>query len=351
MAECIRYETDSYILWRSRALNGQSENMTKPRPVTWPELLDFQSRIVGRRQAVRYGVTRAAVGRRIKSGAWQRLHRGTYATFSGVPPREARLWAALVRAGSGAVLSYETAAEVHRLIDKPGPKIHITVPISHDPARRSPIRGVVIHRSRNVASEPLPPWQLPRTPIAETVLDLIETATTTDDAFAWLTRAIGRDLVSAGMLTAALSARKRMRRRPWLVEALADVADGVMSPIELRYVRDVERAHGLPHAKRQVRRELDGGVRFLDNFYEAFRLCVEIDGRLTHPPEQKWRDADRDSDNLFRDDVQTIRLGLRHVTSGRCVQAAKLAKLFLRRGWDGEGLRPCGPDCAVSQVR
>jgi hypothetical protein len=325
--------------------------MAKPRPITWPELLDFQSRIVGRRQAVSYGVTRAAVGRRIRSGTWQRLHRGTYATFSGVPPREARLWAALVRAGSGAVLSHETAAEVHQLIDKASATIHITVPISHDPARRGPIRGVTIHRSRNVASEPLPPWQLPRTPIAETVLDLIESAKTTDDAFAWLTRAVSRDLVDPAMLTAALAARKRMRRRPWLFEALTDIADGVMSPIERRYVRDVERAHGLPQAKRQARRELDGGVRYLDNLYEPFQLCVEIDGRLTHPPEQKWRDADRDSDNLFRDDVQTIRLGLRHVTSGRCQQAAKLATLFIRRGWDGHGLRPCGPDCAVNQVR
>jgi hypothetical protein len=325
--------------------------MTKPRSVTWPELLDFQSRIVGRRQAVRYGVSRAAVARRTKSGAWQRLHRGTYATFSGVPPREARLWAALLRAGPGAVLSHETAAEVHRLIDKPAPKIHVTVPAERNPARRSPIRGVVIHRSRNVASEPLPPWQLPRTPIAETVVDLVESAATTDDAFACLTRAIGRNLVSPGMLRETLAARKRMRRRTWLVEALTDVADGVMSPIELRYVRDVERAHGLPQAKRQARRELDGGVRYLDNFYEAFRLCVEIDGRLTHPPEQKWRDADRDSDNLFRDDVQTIRLGLLHVTSGRCAQAAKLATLFIRRGWDGAGLRPCGPDCPVREAR
>jgi Transcriptional regulator, AbiEi antitoxin len=329
---------------------GQSEVMTKPRPVTWSELLDFQSRVVGHRQAVRHGVTEAAVARRAKSGTWQRLHRGTYATFSGVPSREARLWAALLRAGPGSVLSHETAAEVHQLLDKPAPKIHVTVPAQRNPARRSPIQGVIIHRSRNLASEPHPPWQLPRTPIAETVLDLVESATTTDDAFAWLTQAIGRNLVNDGMLTAALAARKRMRRRPWLVEALADVADGVMSPIELRYVRDVERAHGLPQAKRQARRELDGGVRYLDNLYEAFQLCVEIDGRLTHPPEQKWRDADRDSDNLFRDDVQTIRLGLRHVTSGRCLQAAKLATLFIRRGWDGEGLRPCGPGCAVNQV-
>ncbi|HEY5394051.1 MAG TPA: type IV toxin-antitoxin system AbiEi family antitoxin domain-containing protein [Trebonia sp.] len=325
--------------------------MAKPRPITWPELLDFQSRIVGHRQAVRLGVSQTAVVRRTKSGAWQRLHRGTYATFTGVPPREAVLWAALLRAGPGAVLSYETAAEVHQLLDKPAAKIHITVPASHDPARRGPIRGVIIHRSRNVTSEPLPPWQLPRTPIAETVLDLIESAKTTDDAFAWLTKAIGRDLVNSGMLNAALVGRKRMRRRPWLAEALTDVADGVMSPIELRYVRDVERAHGLPQARRQARRELDSGARFLDNFYEAFKLCVEIDGRLTHPPEQKWRDADRDSDNLFRDDVQTIRLGLRHVTSSRCAQAARLATLFIRRGWDGAGLRPCSPDCAVKQVK
>jgi hypothetical protein len=314
-------------------------------------LLDSQSRIVGRRQAVGYGVSRAAIARRTKSGAWQRLHRGTYATFSGVPPREARPWAALLRAGPGAVLSHETAAEVHRLIDKPAPKIHVTVPAERNPARRSPIRGVIIHRSRNVAREPLPPWQLPRTPIAETVLDLIESAAITDDAFAWRTRAIGRNLANPATLRGTLAARKRMRRRTWLVEALTDVADGVMSPIELRYVRDVERAHGLPQAKRQARRELDGGVRYLDNFYGAFRLCVESDGRLTHPPEQKWRDADRDSDNLFRDDVQTIRLGLRHVTSGRCAQAAKLATLFIRRGWDAAGLRPCGPDCPVSEVR
>jgi hypothetical protein len=324
--------------------------MAKPRPVAWPDLLTSQSRMVTRGQAARYGVNREAVRRRVESGAWQRLHRGTYATFSGVPPREARLWAAVLRAGPGAVLSYESAAEVHHLIDKPAAKIHITVPASRNPAQRRPIRGVVIHRSRNVASEPLPPWLLPRTPIAETVLDLVGVAKTADDAFAWLTLAIGRGLTSPGMLRDALTARKRMRWRSWIADALADVADGVMSPIERRYVRDVERAHGLPSARRQMRRDLASGTRFLDNLYEDYRLCVEIDGRLSHPPEQKWRDADRDSDNLFHDDVTTVRLGLRHVASGRCAQAAKLATLFIRRGRDGKTLRSCGPDCALNEI-
>lgn len=278
------------------------------------------------------------------------MYRGTYATFSGVPPREARLWAAVLRAGPGAVLSYETAAELHGLIDKPRGKIHITVPISRDPARCKPIRGVVIHRSRNLVSEPLPPWELPRTPIAETVLDLAASAKTLDDAYGWVTLATGRRLVNRATLRAALAARKRIRWRAPLSEALAETEEGIMSPLERRYVRDVERAHGLPAARRQACIATPNGVRYLDNYYEAFRLCVELDGQASHPPEQKWRDADRDSDNLLREDIQTVRFGFLHVTTRRCETAAKLATLFIRRGWDTAGLRACGPGCAVQRV-
>lgn len=324
--------------------------MTDQLPITWPELIDFQSRVVSRRQALSHGVPGSTAAGKVKSGAWQRLQRGTYATFSGIPPREARLWAAVLRAGSGAVLSHETAAEVHGLADKPSRKIHITVPISHDPARWGDIPGVVIHRSRNVARQPLPPWQLPRTPIAETVLDLVASSKTFDDAYSWLSRATGRQLATVEMIRAALAARKKMRWRPWLVEALDDQAEGVMFPLERRYVHDVERAHGLPAARRQARRELASGVRYLDNHYERYRLCVELDGESSHPAEQKWRDADRDNDNVFHDDVETLRFGLRDVTSRRCTQAARLAALFMRRGWGGSGLRPCGPGCPVRPV-
>lgn len=322
--------------------------MTDPAPFSLPELLDFQAQVVSRSQVLGCGVSRNAVSRRAKSGAWQRLQRGTYATFSGVPPREALLWAAVLRAGPGAVLSHETAAEVHGLVDKPSKVIHITVSANLDPARYGKIRGVVIHRSRRVVRQALPPWQLPRTPVAETVLDLVAASKSFDDAYSWLSRATGRRLTSAGMIKEALAARKRMRWRAWLTEALDDVADGVMFPLELRYVRDVERAHGLPTARRQARRELASGVRYLDNFYDAYRLCVELDGRSSHPPEQKWQDADRDNDNLFADDVQTVRFGVRDVTVRRCARAAQLAAVLMRRGWDGAGLRACGAGCQVT---
>jgi len=336
------------LVWRSSSGARKLDYMEDPHAITWPELLDFQSRVVGRRQALDHGVSRGAVSNRSKSGSWQRLYRGTYATFSGLPPRDARLWAAVLRAGSGAVLSHETAAEVHGLIDKTSKIIHITVPASRNPTESGIIPGVIIHRSRNVRSQRLPPWMLPRTPVAETVLDLVAASKTFDEAYSWLSRATGRRLTTAAMIKEALAARKRMRWRGWLVDALDDVANGVMFPLELRYVRDVERAHGLPTARRQARRELASGVRYLDNFYEQYRLCVELDGQSSHPPEQKWRDADRDNDNLFTDGVQTVRFGLRDVTVRRCVQAARLAVLLMRRGWDGAGLRSCGVGCPVS---
>jgi hypothetical protein len=322
--------------------------MTDPTPFDLADLLDFQAQVVSRSQVLGHGVSRNAVLRRTRSGKWQRLQRGTYATFSGVPPREARLWAAVLRAGPGAVLSYETAAEVHGLVDKQSKIIHVTVPASLDPARYGKIPGVVIHRSRRVVSQALPPWQVPRTPVAETVLDLVAASKSFDDAYAWLSRATGRGLASAGTIKQALGERKRMRWREWLSDALDDVADGVMFPLELRYVRDVERAHGLPAGRRQARRVLTSGVRYLDNFYDAYRLCVELDGRSSHPPEQKWQDADRDNDNLFAGDVQTVRFGVRDVTVRRCERAAQLAAVLMRRGWDGAGLHACDAGCQVT---
>src|ERR1700733_13068838 len=50
-------------------------------------------------------------------GPWQQLHFGVYATLTGKPPPDARLWAAVLRAGPQSILSHETAAELHGLTD------------------------------------------------------------------------------------------------------------------------------------------------------------------------------------------------------------------------------------------
>ena len=320
--------------------------MESERDFQWRSLLQAQSGVVSRQQAHEAGWTDEAIGRRLRSGAWQRLQRGTYATFSGIPSREARLWAAVLRAGPGAALSHETAAELHHLTDKTGSKIHISVPDERNPGKLRPIRGVVIHRSRGLVAEWQPPWQLPRTSVEDTVLDLIGGARNFDDAYGWISAAVGRRLTTPEMLGQALSTRPRMRWRGWVGAALKDAAEGIHSPLERRYVHGVERAHGLPAARRQAKRRGGSGLRYLDNLYEAYGLCVELDGAAAHPDEGRWRDTRRDNVNQVQG-ARTMRYGWPDVTGHRCRTAAEIAAILRSQGWTGT-LRRCGPSCTAT---
>ena len=288
---------------------------------------------------------------RLKSAKWRRMQRGVYATFTGPVHREARLWAALRRAGPGAMLSHETAAEVHGLTGKPSAKIHITVPTSRHPARHRPIVGIVIHRSDQSRAARLPDWKLPRTRIEDTVLDLIATARTFDEAYSWISRAVSRNLVSTEILREAVGRRSRIRWRVWLNEALADAGEGAHFPLERRYARDVERAHGLPTAQRQARRTISGKTHYKDNWYPEYGVCVELDGPTYHQDEQVHMDKRRDNLNLAVDAAQTYRFGPVEVTERACESAAMVAATLRRRGWQGQP-HPCRrPGCKVGRQR
>jgi len=97
------------------------------------KILRGQKRIITLNQGLDAGLTRSFIKNRLRSGKWVRRHRGV--------PREAELWAALKRAGEGAVLSHWTAAELHGLLDKPFAVVHVTVPEAHNPARHGTIPG------------------------------------------------------------------------------------------------------------------------------------------------------------------------------------------------------------------
>jgi hypothetical protein len=313
----------------------------------WTLMVDSQRGIVDRPQTRQVGISGKAVRHRLESGQWRRLHRGVYATFTGEVPREAELRAALQRAGAGAMLSHETAAELHGLTDRPSRKINVTVPHSRRPAQQGPIKDVVIHRSDASRPQRLPQWQLPRTRIEDTVLDLVATAATFDDAYGWVSRAVAERLVTVGELRAALAARKRMRWRAWLTDALTDAADGAQFPLERRYLRDVERAHGLPEAKRQAQRTIAGRTHYKDNWYEEYGTCVEIDGPTYHRADRVRKDNDRDNLNLATDGTQTYRFGPVNVTERACESAAMVAESLRRNGWRGRP-HPCRrPGCTV----
>jgi predicted transcriptional regulator of viral defense system len=301
-----------------------------------------QSGAVSRPQLLDAGLSSKLIKARLKRGRWQRLHWGVYAVFTGPVPRETWLWAALLRAGPGAVLSHLTAAELHGLIDYPGESIYVTVPST----RKVTACGLVIRTSGHIAEATHPGREPPRTSVEETVFDLTELAQTFDDVCGWITRAVGRRLTTAERLTEALTRRKKMRWRATLDDFLEAAGDGIHSVLEFRYLRDVERAHGLPRSRHQVRMVIEGKAVYRDAYYEEYRLAVELDGRLAHPEDERRRDRHRDNE-AGMDDILTTRYDWQDVHGHPCETALLQARILRRRGWTGRP-RPCSEGCPLA---
>ena len=306
------------------------------------DLLACQRGVFARWQVLAIELDPGVVAASVRSGRFQRLYTGVYAAFTGPPGREAELWAAVLRAGPDAVLSHQTAAELDGFAAGPSRLIHVTVPLEKRVVRAP---GIALHRSSRLETARHPARTPPRTRVEETALDLAQLATTFDDAFGWLSRPCAQRLTRPPLLLRALTARSRVRWRAELALALADIAEGVMSPLENRYVRNVERPHGLPAAKRQVAVTRGGRRRYLDNLYEEFGIGVELDGQAYHPAEERWQDIGRDR-ALAADGVLVLRFGWGDVSERACQSAIELGAAAQARGWPGP-LRPCSPACPM----
>jgi putative AbiEi antitoxin of type IV toxin-antitoxin system len=308
------------------------------------DLLSLQDGVLSRAQALQAGLTDKYLVAALRSGRWQRLHTGVYATFSGPPARGAQLWAAVLRAGPEAVLSHQTAAELHGIGNQVA-VIHVTVP----PGRQvTSARGLAVHRCARIDRARHPVQLPPRTRIEETVLDLAGAAGSLDDALGWVLRACGSRRTTPGRLAAALALRGRVRWRAELSATLGLAADGVQSLLEFRYVTRVERPHGLPAAHRQHLVVRAGQRQYQDVTYREYGLVVELDGQAAHPAGSRWRDVRRDNASTAVGQG-TLRYGWADVTGRPCFVAGQVADALAARGWTGVPRR-CGRSCGLART-
>ena len=182
----------------------------------------------------------------------------------------------------------------------------------------------------------------PCTRVEDTVLDLIEVASTFDDAYVWICRAIGRRRTTADRIALAMDCPQKDALAPRDRGSRSATPKAVrLSVLEYRYVHRVERPHGLPVARRQARIRHGTRNRYLDNLYEGFAVCVELDGTAAHPADEQWRDKRRDNANTVRG-ILTLRFGMLDLGDRRCETASAVATLLRSRGWPGSP-RACGP--------
>jgi hypothetical protein len=308
------------------------------------ELTAAQAGAASREQLRELGLSRAVVRTQLRSRRWQRVHPGVYVVFSGPLPPLTRIWAALLYAGEGAVASHETAGWLQDLVDKLPSRIDVCVPHGHRYRGSRP--GVRVRQSRHLGDRRHPAHRPPRTRLEETVLDLADACTDPSQVITVVLRACQRRLTTAARLAAHARRRKRLRWRRLMGDLVAEVREGVLSALERRYFRDVERAHGLPRGTRNRSEGGRGRRRYRDVRYLRWRVVVELDGRAAHPDEWQELDDLRDNEVVETEDARTLRYGWRSVAGTPCRTALQVGRLLNRMGWIGS-VRSCGPGCSA----
>lgn len=305
----------------------------------WRRLLDVQCGVVTRRQLLTFGITDATVRAHVAAGRWQPVHDGVYATFSGLLLPGARRWAA-VSACWPCALSHETAGEHWRMTtpDPDGP-IHVTVAYGRNAVRHD---GVVVHRSRafeHIVERSLDPPVVGR---AFTAIDLAVAAPGAHDAMRLLLHILTVTRLRPASVVAALERRRPRRWRRALLDAVRYAQEGVTSALETIYAVDVEKAHGLPRALRQVPVLVDGVERYEDLMYRIGdeEVIVRLDGRRHH--------ADEPVTILDRRRANAAEIaGRGHISFGwpeiqdPCATAREVFAVLVRRGYTDPFTR-CG---------
>lgn len=315
--------------------------MRDPSPLTG--LAADQHGVVTMRQANLAGVPRKAVQHRLEAAWWRRLERGVYLTNNGEPSVKARLMAALLLVGREAALTHLAAAWLHELEPNEPEFVVICVP----PTRRVRSRdGIRVQQRAGVASTIVD--RLAVSSVADTVVDLAGSRSL-DAAIALAARAVQRRMTTAPLIAASLGRRVQHR---WLRElrlALSDIDDGAESILEVRFVRDVIRRHGLPEPRMQAEELAPGGKLRRDFDWEEWQLIAEVDGELGHAGEGLRRDRTRDR-RAARSGRLTLRCGWVDVVHDSCQVALDIALTLHTRGWRGIPT-PCSPMCPVADAR
>ena len=183
-----------------------------------------QAGVATRAQLPALGLAPGLIRQQVRSGRWQVLHVGVYATFSGPVPTMSRVWAALLRAGPGAVAGPRTSLWLAGATDRPPDQLDVTIPEHRRVRGRHPFR---VLRRQALASAAHPAARPPRLRIEEAVLDAADETDRAVVVVDLVIAAVQRRLTTAARLRDALARRRGHRWRTLLTEILADVSSGV----------------------------------------------------------------------------------------------------------------------------
>jgi putative AbiEi antitoxin of type IV toxin-antitoxin system len=285
-----------------------------------------QSNLVTGEQAVALGLSRQAVTRLVRDGQWLRIATGLFSTVPTPPTWETLAWGGTLLGGPHARLGPEASGYLYGLLRRPPQPIDVLVPVAAPVRVQGPWRFV---RERDGVRPGRSPGSPPRLTAECAVLDLANQRSAGEVA-GLVTVAVQKGLTNPERLRRLLDARARQRHRALIEGMLTEVAMGVESYLEMLYLRTVERPHGLPKGERQAPSPDLPYER--DVKYDPYSLIVELDGRLGHDGEGRFRDMNRDNRHALRDEL-TLRFGYFDVSGRACSVAFQVYLALVKRGY------------------
>lgn len=237
---------------------------------------------------------------------------------------------ALVQVGRGAAIGGVTALQLAGLKGYDDKAIHVWVRKSFSKASAE---GVDVHESRRWTTDDLVGSGIPRATPTIAAIQSALWAKTGRQAATLLAMAVQQRLVHPEELGVEFDRVRRHQFRTLLRQVIADISGGAQSINELDFAV-LCRAHGLPEPTRQERRQSPQGRIYLDVYWEAYRVRLEVNGAghgiLVNAMSDEIRtlDAQAEGDAAVQVSVLTIR-----VEPLPLMEA--LRRLLRSRGWSG----------------
>ena len=275
-----------------------------------------QHGVVSGAQLAELGIGRRGIAHRVAVGWLTRLHRGVF-RVGPTEARLARLMAAVLAAGPGAVVSHRAAAWLHGFAPEPA-VVDVTVEAGHPRARS----GVRVHR-RSLDGEVTRVDGIPATTPKRTIADLAA-----DTEPHELRRAMEEALIQRKLdhlsLTGAVDAARGQRGAAVLraaAIAVAGTGERLTRSEAERRLLDLVAAAGLPRPQTNVR----VGRAEVDALWRRERLVAEVDGFAFHASRAAFeRDRRRDAE-LTASGLRVIRVTWRQLADEPEAVVARLA--------------------------
>ncbi|WP_295696460.1 hypothetical protein [Lapillicoccus sp.] len=243
---------------------------------------------------------------------------------------ETRHRLALVEVGKGAAIGGASALLLAGLTGWDEEFIHVWVRKSFS---KNGAEGVALHESRRWTPDDLVGSGIPRANPTVAAIQSALWAKTVRQAATLLAMSVQQRLVCADVLAVEFERVKRHKFRVMLRQVIADIGGGAQSMNELDFAV-LCRAHGLPEPSRQERRQSSQGRIYLDVYWQAYRVRLEVNGAghgilvAAMSDEIRTVEAQAEGDAAVQVSVLTIRVEPLPLMDA-------LRRLLRSRGWVG----------------